>query len=73
MILLGGLVRSRLVAVFNSPLVVVVDPGIKSGLADIVLRLSDIVETGIVHDTDRVTVLLDPLLVTEFRDRSHEA
>ena len=70
LILLRGLQVGRLVTELDGPLVIVVDTRIEAGLGDVVLRLSNVVETGIVHNTDRVAVLLDPLLVAELLDRS---
>ena len=65
MVLLRGLEVGRLVAELDGPLVVVVDAGVETFLADVVLGLRDVVEAGVVHDGDGVAVLLDPSLVAE--------
>ena len=53
------------VAPFDGPLVVVVDTGEDALLRDVVLWLCHIVETGVVHDRSRVTVLLNPCFVAK--------
>ena len=58
--------RSPLIAPLDGPLVVVVDAGEQSLLANLILRLCHVVETGIIHDAHRMTVGLHPLLVTQF-------
>ena len=58
-----------LVAPLDGPDVVVVDAWEKSLGTDIVFGLGHIVETCIVHDTGRMTMLFDPCLVAKFLDR----
>ena len=71
LLLLGGVLELRTVLItpFDGPLVVVVDTGEESFLADLVLRLGHVVETGIVHDARCVTVLFHPCLVSQLFHR----
>ena len=54
-----------LVAPFDGPHIVVVDAGKHSGIADVIFRLSNVIEARIVHDGGSVAVLFDPSLVAK--------
>ena len=58
-----------LVTPLDSPLVVVVDTWEQPLWWDIVFRLSNIIETRIVHDRNGVPVFLNPSLIAEFLNR----
>ena len=62
-------IREIGVAPFDSPFVVVVDAREDAAFADVVLRLSHIVEAGIVHDGSCVSVFLHPFLVAQLLHR----
>ena len=68
-VFLRSLVFRWLIAEFDSPLIVIVYTRIEAGLGDVVLRLSHIIEAGVVHDADGMSMLLHPGFVAEFLHR----